>query len=247
MAVALMVSEADNDQVLWCTAGIQTLGATAFDNQPTNIDLVIAFAWQTGKCIGLLGVTLEDITSDSPGDRDPSAGCNHQRAGAVVAAEEPLQGDTWMTTAGSLRPEGSDSTLGFGSCVGEPLLTTPPGYSLPPLPSFLDSLANKDGAISEIFPTDQWQLRLDSTLWNAKHVWSNWKPGHDIPHRSHDWDYLNLTDERPYAHPGDARSMMTFTHWLWRATRSDLYWQPWHTMHNPDDYSRDYNADYNAV
>jgi len=52
-----------------------------------------------------------------------------------------------MTAAGSPRPEGSDWTAGLGSCVGEPLMTRPPGYSLPLLPSFHDSLANIDGAV----------------------------------------------------------------------------------------------------
>jgi len=52
-----------------------------------------------------------------------------------------------MTAAGSLRPEGSDWMVGLGSCVGEPLITRPPRYSLPPLPSFQDSFANIDGAV----------------------------------------------------------------------------------------------------
>jgi len=54
--------------------GIQTNGATAFDNLLSSIEVVVAFAQQTGECVGLLGVTLEDITLDSPGDTDPSAG-----------------------------------------------------------------------------------------------------------------------------------------------------------------------------
>ena len=52
-----------------------------------------------------------------------------------------------MTAIALPRPEGSDRTAGHGSCVGEPLMTRPPGYSLPPLPSFHDSLANLDGAV----------------------------------------------------------------------------------------------------
>jgi len=93
-------------------------------------------------------VTLEGITLDSPGENtDPSAGRDEQRAAAVVAAEEPVRGETGMTAIGSLRPEGSDRTAGLGSCVGEPLMTRPPGYSLPPLPSFHDYLANIDGAV----------------------------------------------------------------------------------------------------
>jgi len=65
----------------------------------------------------------------------------------VVAAEEPLWGDAWVTAASSPKPEGSDWMVGHGSCVGKPLKTRPPGYSLPPLPFFLDSLANIDWAV----------------------------------------------------------------------------------------------------
>jgi hypothetical protein len=53
-----------------------------------------------------------------------------------------------MTAAGSPRPDGSDSTAGLGSCVGELLMTRPPGYSLPPPPSFvLSPVANINGAV----------------------------------------------------------------------------------------------------
>ena len=96
-AVASKVSEAENDnvndQLLGRGPGIQTLGATAFDELLGSIEVVVAFARQTGECIGLLGVTLEDITLDSPGDTDASTGRDEQRAAAVVAAEEPLRGD----------------------------------------------------------------------------------------------------------------------------------------------------------
>jgi len=64
MAVASKVSEAENDQLLGRSSGIQTNGATAFDDLLSSIEAVIAFARQTGECIGLLGVTLEDITLD---------------------------------------------------------------------------------------------------------------------------------------------------------------------------------------
>jgi hypothetical protein len=147
-AVASKVSEAENDQLLWRGPGIQTLGATAFDELLGRIEVVVAFARQTGECIGLLGVPFEDITLDSPGDTDSSSGRDEQRAAAVVAAEVPLRGDASMTAAGSPRPAGSDWTAGLGSRVGEPLMTRPPGYSLPPLPSFvLIPLANIDGAV----------------------------------------------------------------------------------------------------
>ena len=86
-AVASKVSEAENDQLLWRGPGIQTLGATTFDELLGSIEVVVAFARQTGECIGLLGVTFEDITLNSPGDTDPSAGRDVQGAAAVVAAE----------------------------------------------------------------------------------------------------------------------------------------------------------------
>jgi len=92
-AVSSKVSEAENDMLLGRGPGIQTLGATVFDNLLSSIEVVVAFARQTGECIGLLGVTLEDITLDSPGDTDPSAGRNEQRAAAVVPSEEPLHWD----------------------------------------------------------------------------------------------------------------------------------------------------------
>jgi len=99
MAVASKVSQADNDnhnvndQLLGRGPGIQTLGGTTFDDLLTRIEVVVAFARQTGECIGLLGATLEDITLESPGITDPSAGRDEQRAAAVVAAEQLLRAD----------------------------------------------------------------------------------------------------------------------------------------------------------
>jgi len=96
-AVALKVLDAKNknvnDQLLGCGPDIHTLRATAFDNLLANDEVVAAFAIQIGECTGLLGATLEDITLDSPGNTDPSAGCDEQGAAVVVAAEELLRGD----------------------------------------------------------------------------------------------------------------------------------------------------------
>jgi hypothetical protein len=147
MTVASKVSEAENGKLLGCGPGIQTLGTTPFDDCLTTNELVEVFALQTGECIGLLGVTLEDITLDSPGDTEPSAGHNEQRAADIVTAEEPLRGDSWMTAAGTSRPDRSDGMAELGSCVGEPLMTRPSGYSLPPLPSIQASLVNIDRSV----------------------------------------------------------------------------------------------------
>jgi hypothetical protein len=99
-AVPSKVSQADNHkhndnvQLLGCGPGIQTLGATSFDDLLNTIEVIIAFARQTGVCIGLLGATLEGITVDSPGEiRFPRAGQEEQRAAAILAAEVPLRGE----------------------------------------------------------------------------------------------------------------------------------------------------------
>jgi len=96
-AVASKVSEAENtnvnDQLLGRGPDIQTLGATAFDDLLASDEAIAAFALRIGECTGLLGVTLEDITLDSPGNTDPSAGRDEQGAAAVVAAEGMLRGD----------------------------------------------------------------------------------------------------------------------------------------------------------
>jgi len=52
-----------------------------------------------------------------------------------------------MIATGWPRPEGSERMAGLGFFVGEPLITRPPGYSLPPLPSFHDSLVNIEEAV----------------------------------------------------------------------------------------------------
>ena len=73
---------------------VWTRTRTRSDGPEPLLTLVVTFARQTWECIGLLNVTLDDITLDSPVDTDQSAGRDEQRAAAVVAAEEPLQGDT---------------------------------------------------------------------------------------------------------------------------------------------------------
>jgi hypothetical protein len=96
-AVASKVSEAENknfnDQLLGRGPEIQTLGSTAFDDLLASDEVVAAFALRIGECTGMLGATLEDITLDSPGNTDSSAGRDEQGAAAVVAAEELLRGE----------------------------------------------------------------------------------------------------------------------------------------------------------
>jgi hypothetical protein len=98
MALAWKVLEAENknvnDQLLEHGPDIQTLATTAFIDLLASHEVVAAFALWIGECTGLLGVTLEDITFDLPGNTDPSAVCNKQGAAAVVAGEELLRGET---------------------------------------------------------------------------------------------------------------------------------------------------------
>jgi hypothetical protein len=142
-AVASKVSEAENNnvnnQLLGRGPDIQTLEAAAFNILLAREEVVAAFALWIAECTGLLGATLEDITLDSPGNTDPSAGCDEQGAAAVVAAKELLRGHVSMTGTVSPRPEGSDWTAGLGSFGGEPLTTRPPALFLPSFLSLLPS------------------------------------------------------------------------------------------------------------
>jgi hypothetical protein len=63
-AGASKVSGANIENLLRRAACLQTLGTIAFDNLLATIEVVVVFTLQTGYCIGLLGVTLEDITLD---------------------------------------------------------------------------------------------------------------------------------------------------------------------------------------
>ena len=93
-AVASKVLEAENnnveDQLLRCSPDIRTLRATSFDDLLASEEVIAPLALLIGECKWLLGGTLEDITMDTPGTSDPSAGCDEQGAAAVVAAEELL-------------------------------------------------------------------------------------------------------------------------------------------------------------
>jgi len=73
---------------------------------------------------------LESLALDSPGNANPSTGCDMQGAAAAVLAEEALRADTWMTAPGSPRHEGSDCTAWLGCFVGKLLTTRSPGLPL---------------------------------------------------------------------------------------------------------------------
>jgi len=96
-AVVSKVSEADNanvnDQLPGCQPDIPTFRETTFDDHLADDRVVTAFALRIGECTGLLGATLENITLDSPGNTDRSAGCDEQGGVAVVPGEELPLGD----------------------------------------------------------------------------------------------------------------------------------------------------------
>jgi hypothetical protein len=77
----------------WGAVRVSRHAATALDEPLANIEVIVAFARQTGECIGLLGLTLQDITLDSDGDTDPSVEHNEQRVAAVLVADTRLLGD----------------------------------------------------------------------------------------------------------------------------------------------------------
>jgi len=175
-AVTSQVSEAENEKLLGCGLDIWTLRATEWDDLLPSIEVVVAFPHHIGECTGLLGATLKDITLDSWENTDPSAGHDEQVAAVVVGAEEPLQGDMWMTAAGSPRSEVSDWMAGIHCFAGEPLITRPPGYSLLPLPSFvLIPVANRDGAVQRYSrqTNDNWQRRVHFAMLKSYEVFGS--------------------------------------------------------------------------
>jgi hypothetical protein len=114
-----------NDQLVRCGPDIQKLGTTAFHHHPARDGVIASFVLWIGECTGLLGATLENITTGSPVITDPRATCDKQGAAAVLAAQELLLGEGRMTVTGLPRPDGCDWTVGLGSVVGK-LLTTRP-------------------------------------------------------------------------------------------------------------------------
>jgi len=73
-----------------CTSYIQILGATAIDDQLASEEVVWTFFLRVGVRIGLLGVTVESISSGEIGTRHWTG---EQGAAAVVAAEERPHGN----------------------------------------------------------------------------------------------------------------------------------------------------------
>ena len=68
-----------------CTSYIQILGATAIDDQLASEEVVWTFFLRMGVRIGLLGVTMESISSGEIGTRHWTG---EQGAAAGVVAEE---------------------------------------------------------------------------------------------------------------------------------------------------------------
>jgi hypothetical protein len=115
----------------------------------------------------------------------------HETA-VVVAAEEPLRGDFWMTATGSPSHRRDDCRPHW-FCIGRAGGTVSPGYSLSVLPSILLILvANPAGADSELYKSvwvcsseiirmDEWQFT--PVMHTSKHHIVNnynWNPGNKI-------------------------------------------------------------------
>ena len=73
-----------------CTSYIQILRATAIDDQLASEEVIWTFFLRVGVRIGLLGVTMESISSGEIGTRHWTG---EQGAAAVVAAEERPRGN----------------------------------------------------------------------------------------------------------------------------------------------------------
>jgi hypothetical protein len=133
-AVASMVLEGKNhyvnNQLLGCGPYIQAFRETTYLDLLACNEVVPTFALWIGESTGLLGAPLQDISLYSPGNPDPSAGCDQQGASAVVAAEKLLRGDTTKTDTTSIRSVGSDWTVGIGFFVGKLFTTRPCGLFL---------------------------------------------------------------------------------------------------------------------
>jgi len=82
-----------------CTSYIHLLGATAIDNLLASEQVVWTFFLRVGDCTGLLGVTVESISSGEIGTRHWTG---EQGTAAVVAAEECTNNADleWLLPAG---------------------------------------------------------------------------------------------------------------------------------------------------
>jgi len=67
--VVSKVSEAENNKLLGWASDIETLRSSVFDDLLASDVDVAASALRIGQCAGLLGVALENITLDSPGNK----------------------------------------------------------------------------------------------------------------------------------------------------------------------------------
>jgi len=129
-----------------------------------------------------------------------------QEAVAVVAAEEPLQGDVLMTATGS-PSHWRDDCSPWSFSIGQARSTASPRFSLSPLPSCLSILlTNTDGAeseqynsvwvcSSEIIPTDEWKSTGWSAIYGREQTIHNWNIGSraHVCHKA--WVTMNLHSE----------------------------------------------------
>jgi len=116
-----------------------------------------------------------------------------------------------------------------------------------------------------MFPTDEWQSKVNSALWNTEDLWSNWKHGQYVPARSYHWDYevdwrvpicpslrssemddnqsvtmatyMKLCWNQPYLMY--LISMTAYETSNWMSSCRYRYQRPCHTEYNPNYYSRD--------
>jgi len=141
-----------------------------------------------GTALGCCEWLLKSSPWISPGNTDPSAELIEQGATAIVAAEDLLWGDAWMTATGWPRPEGSDWTVGLGSFVSKLLLTRPPGLLLssssqPPCCGILKLMLIRCGRSEGTYR--RWELHPSKVLrirgclkqgkrWNAGTILPSW-------------------------------------------------------------------------
>jgi len=112
---------------------IQILGANAFDNQLASEEVVWTFFQRVGVGIGLLGVTLESISSGEIGTR-PEMG---ELGAATAKARKQVPGVHSCKPCRYAETRREYCTAGLGSSMGEPFFIRAPGYPSLPLRIYL--------------------------------------------------------------------------------------------------------------